>query len=395
MVAILIALAGCASEAVREPVEQVAIDSQNLVYGSVVLEFVGHSAVSRGITTESAGGAAKEGAELMLAAPVGCMQAGVLYGFCLAMAPFFPLIAANRVQDPENARQELEALALHISSADLQERFRERVEELALVAELPVIGPELAGIDSARLRLELGAMRLDHSGYKNGSITLTQPYRFELRGAGGQILGIIAGEKSGRVDVDEWPKDSAAGLAEMLNDWISRLALAGLQDTLVEWQPEVFLAPRSPLPVSKRNMIGIRQERWPFVESTRPKLLWQPLEEVFAPEILARVTDVTYEIEVTGGGLQGYNVVGLTEPAHELGVELLPCTTYNWIPRARFRYRDVIHTTSLRTRAWSETVMLDHPFRIYTPAPGCSETQWRSGPVEPVVALEKAASEER
>ncbi|MEQ8485090.1 MAG: hypothetical protein RIB46_12075 [Pseudomonadales bacterium] len=365
-------LFGCAGAGPEQAGAGSTFDSRRLVYDAVVLDFRQAAATARGVGAEAAGDGAREGAGMMLAAPVGCMQAGMLYGLCLAMAPLFPVLAASRVQDPADSRRELESLAEQIDTADLQRRFAAQVLQRAAAAELPLAESEDGGGRVVRLGVELGTMRLEHSGYRGGSITVTQPYLFTLTGADGQVLTSISGARSRDFDVDEWWADGSVDLETTLTRWIESIAEEGLRDSLIEWQPDVVLAPRYPEPLVRRNVIGIVQERWPCLDSATPVLRWQPLAEALPPDLLEHVTDVSYELDI----VESYQptrrqVTGLMQPEYAVVGPLTPCGRYLWRPRARFRYQGVVHTTSLRTRRWAEGVYVDHHYVLNVPGSDC------------------------
>ena len=93
--------------------------------------------------------------------------------------------------------------------------------------------------------------------------------------------------------------------------------------------------------------------------------------------VLGEVTDVTYELEIFQPGLSPVeSVSGLENPEYFVTASLRPCTNYYWRPRARFRYRGVIHTTSLNKRRWAEGIYLNDDFLIKTPSAACKEPGW-------------------
>lgn len=367
-----VALCGCASGGQKLAGAESQFDSRTLVYDALVLDFHQALEAARGVGAEGAGDGAREGAGMMLAAPVGCMQAGMFYGLCLAMAPFFPIMAASRVQDPEASRRELESLAEQIGAADLQQRFVALVRHRAKAAQLPVAESAQGDGRVVRLAAALGMMRLEHSGYRGGSITVTQPYRFTLIGADGQVLTSVSGERSRDFDVDEWWADGSVELESTLTRWLEGIAEEGLRDTLVEWQPDVVLAHRFPASTPRRNFIGVLQEIWPRVDSATPTLRWQALSEALPGDVLAHVTDVTYELEIVGGQEpEPRRVTGLVLPEYAVVDPLVSCARYLWRPRARFRYLGVMHTTSLRTRRWAEGVYVDDHYVLNAPGTDC------------------------
>ncbi len=146
-----------------------------------------------------------------------------------------------------------------------------------------------------------------------------------------------------------------------------------MHDTLVEWQPKIVLGPVAPLPYARRNVIGIRQTYWPFVESTSPRLAWQPLEAVLEPSVLADVSDISYELEIFHPRGSHRTVTGLDMPVYVVNAPLGACAYYLWRPMARFRYRGVVHTTSPSMRRWSKTEYLPNDFVLKTPSADCED----------------------
>ena len=310
---------------------------------------------------------------MMLMAPVGCMQAGVFAPYCLLLAPALPFVGASRVQDVSTSEAELSAMAAYIDLPDIQRRFREAITAEATEAGLPLVQSASPGARTVTLHAEFGHTILEHDGYENGEITVRQPYKFSLSYGDEMIEPLIEGERFGRFDVENWSQERTEELARDFDQWIRETASLGVRDTLVEWQPKVVLGPVTPLPYARRNVIGIRRTYWPFVESTSPRLAWQPLEAVLEPSELADVSDISYELEIFHPQGNRHRITGLDSPEYVVTEPLGACAYYLWRPTARFRYRGVVHTTSPSMRRWSKTEYLSNDFVLKTPSPDCED----------------------
>ncbi|MEL7184882.1 MAG: hypothetical protein AAFN50_00430 [Pseudomonadota bacterium] len=366
--------AGCASAPPPEPVA--AFHSRDLAYTHVALEFIAPGAGSQSVALTDGGDGMAEGAKMLAVAPVECLRGADPYtaAFCIGLAPFFPFIAAWRVQDEAISIEQLETLYEYLAAFDVHSRFADELRRQAATAALPVV--DEANADSVILRVWLGPTTLIHSGYKDSDIGVSMPYRIELINAAREVLVTIAGEFSDDFDVNTWQDENEPDTA--LTRWTSRTVTKVLQATLVEWQPKLVLAPVQPMPVNKRSIIGIMQERWPVVESVRPQMAWQSLGEVLHDELRSQISDVTYELRISGrySGKTFYEIVGLLEPSHALLTDLEPCASYIWQPRARFRYRNSVYTTSLRDRQWSPELRIPYHYTLNTPGPGCKDASY-------------------
>ncbi len=348
-------------------------DSRELIYDELVLDVIEPGMEpSMDVALQTSGDGAREGVKMMLQAPVGCLQGGMFAVVCLALAPFFPLMAANNVQDVEMSQAELDVMAERIDHAAMQRRFREVIETEAREAGLPLVESASPGARVATLHAELGRPSLEHDGNEGGQITVTQPYRFSLSYADNEMQTVIEDARWDRFDVDDGYIRNNAELAEDFERWIPDAARRGLRDTVIEWQPKVVLGPVAPSILDKRNAIGIMQTRYPFVESTTPRLAWQPLESVLEPDVFADVTDVSYQLEIFRAGNRRL-VTGLEMPEYAVAEPLEPCAYYRWRPIARFRYRGVVHTTSPNMHRWSKTDYVEDDFKFKTPAAECKD----------------------
>lgn len=373
--AMLISLAaGCATAPPPEPTA--TFYSRDLAYAHVALEFIAPGTGTQSVALTDGGDGMAEGAKMLAVAPVECLRGADPYtaAFCIGLAPLFPFISASRVQDEAISIEQTDALYKHLAAFDIYSRFADELQQQSATAELPVV--EEANDDTVVLRVWLGPTSLIHSGYTGGDIDVALPYRIELINAAGEVLVTMEDEFSDAFDVDTWQLDSEPDAA--MSRWASRTVTQALQETLVEWQPKLVLAPVQPIPVNKRNIIGIMQERWPVVESVRPQIAWQPLNEMLDDELNRQISDVTYELQIVGrySGKTFYEIAGLPEPSHVLLTDLEPCASYLWKPRARFRYRNHVYTTSLRDRQWSPELRIPHHYTLDTPGPGCKDRSY-------------------
>ena len=366
-------LIGCAATPIELTGGISYVDSRNFVYDELLLDFVTDTDAGMEVAAKSSGDGAKEGLGMMLKAPVACMETGMYAGFCMVLAPLFPLIAASRVQDVATSEAELEAMAARIDLTEIQNRFHASLEAEAHESGLSVVQSASPGARLATLHAEFGHMLLEHDGYENGSITVTQPYRFSLSFGYGESETLVEGERSERFEVENWSQQRTEELANAFDRWIDDTSRLGIRETLVEWQPKVVLGPVAPSPAVRRNVIGIRQANWPFVESTSPRLAWQPLEAVLDSSVFADVSHVSYELEIFHPRGSRRLVTGLETPEYVVSEELSACAYYYWRPVARFRYRGVMHTTSPNKRRWSKTIYLSDDFVLKTPSADCED----------------------
>ncbi len=370
LTAIFLCVAGCATQPTPEP--DLRASTRELRYSGVVLEFVAPSDGSQGVALTGAGGGFAEGAKMMAVAPVECLRAGPFVGaFCIGLAPLFPFMSAAMVQDEEISLREVDALYRHVSAIGVHQQFFAEVRQQLVAVNLQLTEQPVA--TTLILRVWVGPISLLHDGYKGGYIALSFPYRFTLLDAGANELSVFSGESSDEFDVDEWYDEGEPD--KTLAQRREQIVAEALRVLLLEWQPELVLGPRQPRPVNKRSIIGIMQERWPVVDSVRPVLGWQSLEEVLDADLLAEVTDISYEVRIGGrySGKTFYSVAGLPEPQHQLTTDLEPCASYIWQPRARFRFREQIYSTSLRQKQWSKDVRLPHPYTLDTPGSDCGQ----------------------
>ena len=370
------ALLGCASQPTGLTGGFSYLDSRELIYDELVLDIVDPGTDRpMDVQLQTSGDGARDGLKMMLQAPAECAQAGPIgMAFCIGLMPIIPFLAAGAVQDVEMSRAELNAMAEPIDHASLQRRFREAIEAQAREAGLPLVESPSPGARVATLHAELGQTRLEHDGYKHGNVTVTQPYRFSLSYAEDELQALFEDENWNRFYVGDGLAKNNAELTEDFDRWIPDTVEAGLQNTVIEWQPKVVLGAVAPIETVERNAIGFKRYVVPVVESTRPRLAWQPLEAVLDPVVLADVTDITYELEISRSNDRRL-VTGLEGPEYVVDEPLNACVYYRWRPVARFRYRGVVHTTSLSMRRWSRTAYVRDDFEFQTPAPVC-ENPW-------------------
>lgn len=331
------------------------------------------------VDVDGSGAATKDGFKMMAAAPVGCMAAGMFAGFCYGAAPFFPIIAAARAEDPDIVRLELGAFDAQIAAYGLTQRLRSRVVDRLTVERLPVASAFSEGKDANTVSLNLVIHSLDahHSGYKDGSLALTIRYILELSDVNGQV---VARRRDGaRLYFDN--DYSRTILYRELDAYIGRVADRSVKELLLEWSPAISLSAVYPSKINKRSILGFRYVEWIPVDTLTPRLSWQSVDELFTREELAAFEELTYEIEVFGYTYDaGYwplprivvaSALGLESPQYIVEAELLPCQRYRWAPRARFRHRGVFRTVSVAD-----------PFVLLTPGPDCGTPAWSLPAVE-------------
>ncbi|MDA0994650.1 MAG: hypothetical protein O3A13_13605 [Proteobacteria bacterium] len=303
---------------------------------------------------EGGGQAAKEGFKLMGQAPIGCLGAGMYAGLCYAMMPIFPIITAVRAEDPEIAREELGEFYARIEDYDLHATLESRLLERMAVENLPAVEPGSVGPGNRLITVNVytSPMELQHSGYKKGYIDVTLPYTIELTDGSGKTLA----RKSGKASEDFARSSRSTTLYPKLDQWLETIVETSIGKMLLEWQPEVTLGYTHPNKVEKMTWLGRKYLDWAPVDTLTPQLEWQGLEELIPPERMSEITDVTYELEVFGYGLEMGDypykrrtiskLAGLSAAAYQLEEELLPCQRYYWEAKARFFYRGAMRTTT-------------------------------------------------
>jgi hypothetical protein len=196
-------------------------------------------------------------------------------------------------------------------------------------------------------------MELKHSGYKKGYIDVTLPYTIELTDGSGQILA----RKTSKTSEDFSQSSRSTALYPKLDQWLETIVEMSVGKMLLEWQPEIILGYAYPNKLERKTWLGRKYLEWAPVESLTPHIEWQRVEDLVPAERLSEITDVTYELEVFGYGLEMgeypykrrsiSKVSGLTEPTYQLEAELLPCQRYYWEAKARFYYRGTMRTTTV------------------------------------------------
>lgn len=366
--------AGCATQPPTG--EKFQNDARALTYDALTLTFSSPLSYQQEIEINNSREGAAEGLKMMAAAPLGCLQGGMFAGICLAAAPFFPIIAAANVQETSISRAEMAAFANAVLNFDIDTQLRAALHQRLTAERVPLVEPGSAEYGNlVDLRITLAPMVLEHSGYKNGSITATLPVELSVIDRDGRLLSQHTQQLFGRFSQKEWQGEGNTRLHYDLKRWIKMIARNGLGKVLLEWQPPIELASVAPLPVQKRSIIGMRYLETPRVESLTPELVWEPLREPagIAP---GEFTGLTYEVEVRALTQEPYSQetvsvilekgAGLPEPRYRLQTALQPCTAYSWQPRARFYYRGTLRLTSNDTRR-----------SFSTPGPDCKQPAWQ------------------
>ena len=373
--------AACGSAPTTHPglPEDIAGDLHHLVYDQVVVNVETSSGADLSLEVEGAGQASRQGLLMMAAAPIGCLQGGPLAGACIAAAPFFPIIAAVRAEKPEKSRADLDEFHTRYAEYGLEGKLAERLLQRMSDEKLPVVAADSPRGDAQRITLHVhvGPPEFEHSGFKNGSIELRLRYTIELRNTSGAVLS----RKSHSVRYDFSHDTRSVTLLPQLDEWLEKIVSQGVDDMLLAWQPAMHLAYVYPGQVEKRTFIGVKHREWVPVDTLMPRLEWEALDKTMPQERLAGISELSYEVVVWGyvdGNFLNYwkrkvlhEVRGLPEPAYTFESELLPCQRYYWQPRARFRYKGAIRTTSL-----SES------FTLLTPGPDCGVHRYTLPPVE-------------
>jgi hypothetical protein len=375
-VSTVIALAsGCGTTQLPKspPPDDIAGELHHISYDSVLVDVNMPYASDQSLDTEGKGAAAKEGFKMMAAAPVGCLQGGLFAGACLAMAPFFPIIAAARAEDPAKARLETETFFASIEEYDLHRKLTERMVGRLVSERLPLADEHAVetGKRPVTINVHVGTLDLDHSGYKNGSIELALPYTVELT----NDKGVVISRKSGKVH-DDFPNSSRSGVIyPRLNEWVDQIVEESVSGLLLEWQPLKSLGFVYPGKDEKKTLFGKKYRVWSSINTPTPRLEWQPLEAVMPANRMADISDISYEVEIFAWQAIGtthewfrHTVAAardLQEPAFTIENGLRPCQVYHWRPKARFRYRGTVRTTSA-----------PEAFQLIIAGPGCAYPAW-------------------
>lgn len=365
---------GCA----QEPTINKPVDWRNPLppYETIEFQLISPRTHQAEVTHQTRGDGAKEGWKMMAAAPIGCLQGGVFAGICLAAAPFFPILAANNVQDLSVSEQELERVAKDILDFNLEQKLNERFTQQIHQEQLAPYQPKIS--DPSRkllMRLTLAPMQLKHSGYKNGDLDVSMPYEISLIDAQKRTLAQTHGEGWLRVRHSEWEKSGTLPMFLRLESWIDKIAQKSFRDTLLDWQPNIALQPISPAAIPKRSILGFRYEEPPEVETESLAFSWSDISSLLPSETTEEVEALSYELTlyVTVGGDEYWNyrsrpivqIQGLSEPHFVLKQKLLPCTRYRWTARVRFLHQGRLFTSSTPKH---------HPFN--TKGTDCKTPRW-------------------
>jgi hypothetical protein len=363
-------------------------EMQHLVYDVIAVNVETSSESRQTLGVEGGGQAAKEGFKLMAQAPIGCLGAGMMAGFCYAMMPFFPIITTVRAEEPEIARDALESFYARIEAYELHEKLESRLIARLQAENLPVTEP--GSVESGERLITLNVytspLELQHSGYKNGYIDVTLPYTVELTDGAGNLLA----RKSGRATESFAESSRSTTLYPKLDEWLEKMVEQGINKMILEWQPEVTLGYTSPKKIERRTLIGIKYLDWQPVDSLKPRIEWQRLDEIIVAERWSEITDVSYEVEIFGyvkvpdeQHWQRRTVLmtkGLAEPSYVPETELQPCQRYYWQPKARFYYRGMMRTTTL-----------SKIYELRTSGPGCKSPSYLLQD-QPVISASSAQS---
>lgn len=375
-------MAGCASGPPTADAEPF-LESAALRYERLRFEVLGPVGTEADVGVESGGEGAKEGLQMFAVSPVACMGAGMFYGLCLAVSPALPFVAAARAQDPELSLAQLEAVAEKILAFGVEDAARTQLAEHLRGSEIPV-DDDPARIEAAHtLRLTLGPIELEHSGYKGGRVTVALNYEVTLVDADGVVVRRKRDKRNVHLDSDASSYEIESGVNYGLRNWISLDLVAAIDDTLINWSPPIELGAVRPSLVSKRSLIGIGYKEWPFVTSLQPAMQWQSVAEAAGEEFAGSIEDLSYDLElyllVTGPENSYaerrlvYRRQGLAEPAHMVEEPLRPCTRYLWRPRARFRHQGVAFATGLEVQQL---------YVLQTPGDDCKYAAWAVSPYE-------------
>lgn len=372
-----VATAGCSSAPPLEhqpPPIDIAGDAHHIAYDALRLEIDAPGNKTLSVETDGSGEAVAEGFRMMAAAPLGCLQGGMYAGLCLAMAPFFPFIAAARVERPEVVQADLRFRYGQVESYDLRRHLEAGVLRRLGEQGIPLVADEdhSDARNVVTLRLSIPPIEVEHSGYKGGSVDMTLPYIVELLDGDGNVLTRNSDKKYSYIN----GKVEPMALYARFDQWVDSIVEASVDKAVVEWEPRMQLDFVYPGKHEAKAFLSPRYFEWTEVDTLPPRLEWQPLAASMPASRLADITELSYEIEIFAYGPYVDNYVstrrvirkvsGLSEPAYAVDVELRPCQRYYWAPRARFRYRGNVRTTSV-----------NDAYVLLTPGEKCKRQAWQ------------------
>lgn len=299
-------------------------------------------------------------------------------------------IAAATIQDA--LRQQLAAAAL-AGSTPVAMLQPQRARELALSGDYRPLAAE--GIDAV---VETDLVRAGTQGRGLGSpLALSVEARARvLRTRDNAELHSIEFAYAGpALPLAEWAQQGGEPLARALAKGYERLAVE-LYDSLFRLYPfpdrtyqgagllsvAFGLAPAYPAmrgSVTSEAALP-RGIEWLAVDSLRPELRWQSfpreLDRAAAPEDMARVRNVTYDLVIArerhlAAAEEVYRRERLDRPAHRIETELAPGAFYYWSVRARFELDGRERVTEWGTTSWLALGRLSSPshwsYRFRTP----------------------------
>ncbi len=358
--------------------EEVHGDPHDLTYTAIDLRVELLSERDVAVEVDGRGAATKDGFKMMAASPIGCLGAGIYVGLCYGAAPFFPIIAAARAEDADIVQLELAAFDAQLAAYRLPRRLHDKMTDMLDDERLPLVSSATGVPGTVSLNFVIHSLSAQHSGYKDGTITLILRYVLELKDADGQL--IARRRDAARMNFSH--DYSQFLMYRELDAYIERISRKYITEMLLEWSPDIRLAAVYPSIIKKRSIIGFSYTEWTPVDTLTPRLSWQPVNELLPGEDLAALEDVTYDIEIYGYVYDtSYRPVprivvassrGLEAPNYTIDSELLPCQRYYWTPRAHFKHRGV-----------SRTVSAADTFVLPTSGPDCRQPAWSLPYVEP------------
>jgi hypothetical protein len=305
------------------------------------------------------------------------------------------VVGAVRTESAEKIVAVYVAMKNRLEDFKLQETVRDAVVEYAREVELPGFmilkdqGPEDVNalpvyrpatgerLDTV-VELSLLNLEAEVTGAKGNLILIKTNFRVRLVNASdGKILDSFTHQFSAGMSSEEWFKDNARMITDMIHSWYREFAEIVVDEIFLNYRPvaevdgktvqqevkktesdneqllilsDYVLKPLYP-EVQQGSPFGHYAFGWLKVlgvDSPEPTFRWEALpklRELREASAGARITDVKYDLRIFNSGYflkafvankQIYQVTGLTEPKFKLSGFFQPCQVYFWTVRARF-----------------------------------------------------------
>jgi hypothetical protein len=246
------------------------------------------------------------------------------------------------------------------------------------VNALPVYRPAIGERLDTVVELSLLNLEAEMTGAKGNLILVKMNFRVRLVNASdGKILDSFTHQFSAGMSSEEWFKDNARMITDMIQYWYREFAEIVVDEIFLNYRPVAEVDGKTVQQETKKTksyneqllilsdyvlkpLYPEVQQGAPFghyafgwlkvvgVDSPEPTFRWEALpklRELREASAGSRITDVKYDLRIFNSDYffkafvankQIYQLTGLTEPKFKLSGFFQPCQAYFWTVRARF-----------------------------------------------------------